>query len=306
MRHHKTLTDVKLSHSWVTLGAFDGVHLGHQQIIRQLTSQAHQAKQPAVVVTFHPHPALVLSGKTFPIYLTTPARKAEILEQLGVDIVITYPFTHQTANLTAEEFIVNLNEHLNMRQLWVGYDFAMGKDRKGTSQKLSRLGEKQGYTLKQIAPFYKEGQIVSSSWIRELLTEGKVERAAKLLGRPHQIMGKVVKGDQRGKSLGFATANLEIAPTMARLRSGVYACYAWVNGERRSAVTNVGVRPTFEEKPVPQRIETHILGFSGDLYEVPLVVEFIAFLRVERKFTDIAALKTQITQDINRANQLLA
>lgn len=295
-----------MSHSWVTIGAFDGVHLGHQQIIHQLVSQAHQAKHPAVVVTFHPHPALVLSGKTFPIYLTTPAHRAELLEHLGVDIVITYPFTSKTANLTAEEFIARLNEHLNMQQLWVGYDFAMGKDRKGTSQNLSRLGEKQGYILKQIAPFYQEEQIISSSWIRELLAEGKAERAADLLGRPHQITGKVVTGDKRGKNLGFATSNLDIPPTMAELHSGVYACYVWVDGERRSAVTNVGVRPTFEEKPVPPRVETHILGFSGTLYGLPLVVEFIAFLRAERKFANIAALKTQIARDIDKAHQILS
>lgn len=306
MLHYKTIKNVKLSNTWVTIGAFDGVHLGHQQIIRQLVSEAHQAKHPVVVVTFYPHPALVLSGKSFPIYLTTPSQRASLLEQIGVDIVITYPFTTQVANLSAEEFITQLQNHLDMQQLWVGYDFAIGKERKGTTRKLAHLGEEQGYVLRQNPPLYKNGKIVSSSWIRELLAEGKVEHARDLLGRPHQIEGKVIPGDKRGRKLGFATSNLDIPSTMARLRSGVYACQVWVEGDCWSAVTNVGVRPTFEEKTVPQRIETHLLGFSGNLYGVPIVVEFIAFLRDEQKFANVAALKAQIAQDIKKTRQILS
>ena len=305
MRHYRTLENVKLTRSWVTLGTFDGIHLGHQHIIQQLVSQAHQAQHTTVVVTFHPHPALVLSGETFPFILTTPAQRAELLGQLGVDIVITHPFNPQIANLTAEEFIVPLNQRLNIRQLWVGYDFAMGKDKEATPPELSRLGEKYGFKVKQISPFYMDGKIVSSSWIRELLAEGDVERAAALLGRPHRIEGEVVEGDKRGQKLGFPTSNLNIPATMARLRSGVYACYVWVEGERWKAVANVGVRPTFERQPVPVRLETHILGFSGALYGETLVVEFIAFLREERKFENIAALQTQIEHDISRARQKL-
>lgn len=306
MQHYKNLENVKLSRSWVTLGTFDGVHLGHQHIIRQLVSQAHQAEHPAVVVTFHPHPALVLSGETCPFALTTPAQRAELLGQFGVDIIITHPFSVQIANLTAEEFILRLHEHLNIRQLWVGYDFAMGKGREATALELSRLGEKYDYKVMQISPFYMDGKIVSSSWIRDLLAKGDVARAAALLGHPHRVEGKVVEGDKRGGKIGFPTSNLNIPPTMARLRSGVYACYVWVEGERWKAVANLGLRPTFEDKLAPPRFETHILGFSGSLYGETLGVEFISYLREERKFENIAALQAQIERDIHRARQVLA
>ena len=306
MHHYTTLKNVQLTQSWVTLGTFDGVHLGHQHIIRQLISQAHQAGYPTVVVTFHPHPAFVLSSETFPLILTTPTQRAEILGQLGVDVVITHPFNTQVANLTAEEFIKNLSKHLNIRQLWVGYDFAMGKGKKTTSLELGQLGEKYDYTLNRISPLYVDGKIVSSSWIRELLGEGEVERAAALLGRPHRVEGEVVEGDKRGKKLGFPTSNLHIPSSMACLRSGVYACHVWVGGERWKAVVNLGVRPTFEHQPVPARIEIHILDFSGNLYGQTLLVEFITFLRQERKFENISALQTQIEHDISRARQILS
>ncbi|MBS1249233.1 MAG: Riboflavin biosynthesis protein RibF [Chloroflexi bacterium] len=306
MQHYTSLDNVKLSHAWVTLGTFDGVHLGHQHIIRPLVSQAHQEEHPAVVVSFHPHPALVLSGETRPFYLTTPAQRAEILGQLGVDILITHPFNAQTANLSAEEFIAHLNTYLDIQQLWVGYDFAMGKNRAGTSPELRLLGKKYGYTLKRISPLYVDGKIISSSWIREALAKGEVERAAALLGRPHRVEGEVVKGDERGRKIGFPTSNLTIPPHMARLHSGVYACYVWVKGERRAAVSNLGVRPTFEDAPVPPRFETHILDFSGSLYGETLKVEFIAKLRDERKFENVAALQAQIEEDIGKARQILA
>ena len=306
MQHYKSLENIKLSQSWVTLGIFDGVHRGHQHVIRQLVSQAHQAKNPAVVVTFHPHPALVLSGKTLPIYLTTPDYRAELLEQLGVDIVITHPFNSQIANLTAAEFITRLNSHLNMRQLWIGYDFALGKDRKGTASELRQLGDEHGYVLEQALSYRENEQIVSSTWIRELLAVGNVGQAADLLGRPHRVGGVVVGGDKRGAGIGFPTANLTLPPTMARLQSGVYACYAWLGETRWKSVANFGIRPTFEDEPVTPRFEVHLLDFSGDIYGESLTVEFISFLREEQKFENIEALKAQIEKDVKEARQVLA
>jgi riboflavin kinase/FMN adenylyltransferase len=305
MRHIKELDQLSLDRSWVTIGTFDGVHLGHQHIIRNLINQAHSVDQPAVVVTFHPHPALVLSGETLPIYLTTPEQKAQVMEGLGLDVLVTHPFTPKITEYTPKQFMKRLQAHLQIDQLWIGYDFALGKDRRGTPERLAELGRTLGYSLKQISPFHLDGEIVSSSRIRTLLREGDVERAATYLGRPHRLVGEVVEGDKRGKALGFPTANLDIPPVMAQMKTGVYACYARVGETRWKAVINIGLRPTFEDGPVPPRVEAHLLDFAGDLYGQRVKLDFIKFLRPEQKFTDVEALIQQVNQDIERARDVL-
>lgn len=305
MQHYRTLEDVHLSACWLTIGSFDGVHLGHQIVLKEMIAGAHAAGLPAVVLTFHPHPSAVLRGYNHPFYLTHPDERARLLGDLGVDVVITHPFNRQIAAIEAEDFMRRLHRHLHVQHLWVGYDFAMGKDRRGDYALLSQLGRELGYTAHQTPPLEIGDDVVSSSRIRFLLGAGKVAAAATLLGRPFCIQGTVVHGDQRGAGLGFPTANLDIWPQQAIPAAGVYVCQAEVDGETWGAVTNIGVRPTFEKEPVPPRVETHLLGFSGNIYDKTLRLTFLQRLRGERKFPNVQALSAQIREDVKQATIIL-
>lgn len=306
MQHYESVQEARLNHSWVTVGTFDGVHLGHQKIIRGLVENAHQCHRPAVVVTFHPHPQLVLKGEKRPIYLTLPEKRLQLFESLGVDVVIVHPFTRQVMEESAEMFISRLKKYLGVEKLWVGHDFALGKNREGDAERLRQLGNEYQYTVHQVSPYDKDGKLVSSSLIRRLLKEGKVREASRYLGRLFEIKGVVVEGDKRGKKLGYPTTNLDVPQEMARVKSGVYACLLEIEGRKRNAVTNVGFRPTFKEQMDLPLVETHVLDFSGDLYGKELEVGFHTFLREERKFNSIAALKSQIQRDVSRAREVLA
>lgn len=306
MQHYESVQEARLNRSWVTIGTFDGVHLGHQKIIRGLVENAHQHHRPAVVVTFHPHPQLVLKGEKMPIYLTLPGKRLQLFENLGVDVVVVHPFTRQVMEESAEKFISRLHKYLGMEKLWVGYDFALGKNREGDAETLRQLGNEFQYTVHQVSPYDKDGKLVSSSLIRRLLREGKVREASRYLGRLFEIKGVVVEGDKRGKKLGYPTTNLDVPQEMARVKSGVYACQLEIAGRKRNAVTNVGFRPTFKEQMDLPLVETHVLDFSGELYGKELEVGFHTFLREERKFDSVAALKGQIQRDVNRAKEILA
>ncbi|MDH5606362.1 MAG: bifunctional riboflavin kinase/FAD synthetase [Anaerolineae bacterium] len=306
MQHFYGLEDVALDAAWLTIGSFDGVHIGHRQIIEKLTAGAHKVGAPAVVLTFSPHPAVVLRGVQSAYYLTTPEEKAHLLGELGVDIVITHPFNQEVAAIEAEDFMRTLNQHLKLEQLWIGYDFALGRNRGGDAAALRKIGLALGYRVEEVNPYQVKDRIVSSSRIRKLLEEGKVEEAADYLNRPYQVSGLVIKGDGRGKTIGIPTANIEIAKEKMMPAAGVYACYVWVEGQRYPAVTNVGVRPTFESDPVPPRVEPHILEFDRQIYGKTITVEFIARLRAEKKFDGIQALVSQIHIDIDQARQLFA
>lgn len=305
MQHFRSLDEVQLSSSWVTIGTFDGVHLGHQQIIKDLVQKARKQDQTPVVVTFHPHPAVVLGGVEGPYYLTLPEKRAQLLADLGVEIVITHPFTRRISNYSPEKFIARLDEHLHLEKLWVGYDFALGKDRAGDARVLNKLGETFGYQLEVIPPYKLAGKKVSSSTIRTMLREGHVVEAARFLGRSFSLQGEVVIGDKRGHSLGFPTSNLEVPEEMIDIQPGVYAGWAAVDGNSWPAVTNVGFRPTFEVDFPPLRIETHLLDFSGNLYDKQLEVSFQVKLRDERKFAQVDDLIAQIGRDVNQARRIL-
>jgi riboflavin kinase/FMN adenylyltransferase len=306
MQHFYALDNVHLEGVWLTIGSFDGVHRGHQEIIHSLTAEAHQNGASAVVLTFFPHPAEVVRGRNFPFYLTTPEEKAEILGDLGVDYVITHPFDRQVAATPALEFMNHLHEHLGMRHLKIGHDFALGRGRDGDAQALSEIGKTLGYSVEQIAPFMLDGQIVSSSRIRFMLGVGQVAEAAHLLGRNFSITGKVVLGDQRGRTIGFPTANLELWQMRTIPAAGVYVCRTAVNGIAYDAVTNIGVRPTFEANPVPPRVEAHLLDFDGNLYGTSLKLEFVTRLRGEQRFASVNDLIAQIHRDVEAARQILA
>lgn len=306
MRHSLGLQDIHIQDAWLTIGSFDGVHLGHQRIIKQITAGAHREGAPAVVLTFYPHPSVVLRGPRNAFYLTMPEEKAAVLHEMGIDLVVTHPFNREVAATSPIDFIRTLHDHLGFRQLWVGYDFALGRNRAGDVPRLRELGEEFGYHLEAVEAVKLDGEAVSSSRIRAHLEAGEIADANRLLGRPFSLAGKVIPGDGRGKQIGVPTANLETHQERAVPAAGVYACRVHRQGEVYPAVTNIGVRPTFETEPVQPRVETHILDFSQELYGEKIHLDFIARLRAEHRFESIDALVAQIHQDITAGRKILA
>jgi riboflavin kinase/FMN adenylyltransferase len=290
----------------LTIGSFDGVHRGHQEILKTLTAGAHQAGVLAVVLTFYPHPSAVLKKRQDSFYLTTPEERAELLGKLGVDYVITHPFNLQVASLSARDFMSSLQEHLQMGRLMVGYDFALGRGREGDANRLQELGQELGYTLELFKAFRLGDQVVSSSGVRAALVEGDIQTTNELLGRPYRISGRVVPGDGRGRTIGVPTANLEVWSQRVIPRPGVYVCQVFVKGKRFGAVTNVGFRPTFEPQAVTPRVETHLMDYEGDLYGCEIQLDFLARVRDEQRFPNVQALVNQIYQDIGEAKKYLS
>ncbi len=290
--------------SIITIGAFDGLHRGHQALIGHVLRRARETGCTAALVTFHPHPAAVLAPERAPLLLTTPAEKAALLEEMGLDLMVLLPFDRPTAATPARAFMETLCAHLHPREIWVGADFALGRGREGDVAFLSKLGRELGYQIRPLQPVRENGQVISSSRIRALLERGDVEEAGRLLGRHPRLSGEVVYGAQRGRTLGFPTANLEIPPGRAVPANGVYATLVRIGEERYRGVTNVGVRPSFDNGR--RTVETHIFDFDEDIYGCRLTVEFIARLRDERRFENIGDLVAQIRQDGDRARRLLA
>jgi len=293
----------------LTIGAFDGVHRGHQILIGRMVERARATDRLAVVVTFHPHPVVVLAPERAPRSLTTPGEKAALLERLGVDLVVFLRFDRQMAATPAREFLATIVRHLRLRELWVGPDFALGRNREGDVSRLQELGLELGYQVQVMEPVASEEGVISSSRVRALLGEGRVAEAARLLGRYPSLSGEVVFGARRGRRLGFPTANLEVRPERAVPADGVYAVFAVLGAERYPAVANVGVRPSFENPLTgmggQRAVETHILDFEQDIYGCDLVVEFVARLRDEQRFANIDDLVTQIGRDAQTARRIL-
>ncbi len=306
MQHYHHLEAVNIDQSWVTIGSFDGVHIGHQAIIRRLTAGARRARVPSVVVTFHPHPAVVLGKVNLPSYLTTPDERAGLLGDLGVDVVLTLPFDRQLANHSALEFMQMLTARLGVRHLCIGYDFALGRGREGDVALLREIGRQLGYDLKVVEPVINgEGNPVSSSLIRRLISQGEMKKVAGLLGRNYGASGRVVHGDGRGKQLGFPTANLEVWAERLMPPTGIYATWTWIDGVRHESVANLGVRPTFENQPSSALLEVYIMDWHEDLYGQEIKVEFVERLRAEVRFPSVAALIEQIHLDIIAAREVL-
>jgi riboflavin kinase/FMN adenylyltransferase len=295
----------------VTVGNFDGIHLGHQAILATVVSRARALGGWALVYTFEPHPRKVLQPDRAPGLLLTLDQKLELLEEAGVDAVVVEPFTLAYAATTAEEFVRHtLYERIRPLEVYVGYDFHFGRDREGSMRMLTEMGPRLGFSVTIIPEVTVDEGDVNSTRIRELLGRGDVERAHRMLGRPYVVRGVVVEGDRRGHTLGFPTANLE--PENEVLPSpGVYA--GWLTpldagdprrGTRLAAVANVGRRPTFhgDGRVVP---EAHCLDFKGDLYGCRVDLSFLHHLREERRFDGVDALKAQIQADAAEARRLL-
>jgi riboflavin kinase/FMN adenylyltransferase len=305
MQHYWSLEHLHLEDSWLSIGTFDGVHLGHQEIIRQLTTGAKENQLTPVVVTFFPHPARVLGKREGRFYLSTPEERAEDLGQLGVEIVVTHPFNLEIARLSAKDFVERLKRHLGFRRLIVGYDFALGKNREGDVNVLRELGNIYDYEVQVVPAVRINGEVVSSSLLRDLLASGNIAKANRLLGKSFRLRGEVVRGDGRGQLLGIPTANLDVLAERVVPLEGVYACRAWIGNLQRGAVVNIGVRPTFEDRPVAPRVEAHLLDFEGDVYGTQITLEFIERLREEKRFPSKEALVQQIQKDIESARKIL-
>jgi riboflavin kinase / FMN adenylyltransferase len=306
MHHYRTLEGLNLDNAWATIGSFDGVHRGHQSLIKQMVAGAHAGGNQAVVVTFYPHPAVVLRGIQEPYYLTSPDERADLLHDLGVDAILTLKFDRGLASQSAEEFMTNLSQHTGLRQLWVGPDFALGKGRQGTPLVLQEIGKRLGYTVKIVEQVSVGEERVSSSQIRSLISNGKVNEAANMLGRLYGVKGEVIHGDGRGKDLGIPTANLQVWPERLLPANGIYATWVVRGNERLASVTNVGVRPTFDDHTNLPRIEAFILDFNQDIYHEQIEVEFVEYFRPEIRYTSIDDLMEQIHKDIEQAREVLS
>ena len=301
---YHSLADVHLINAWLTIGVFDGIHRGHQEIIKQLTAGAHTNNAPAVALTFNPHPAFVLTGKQIAC-LTTPDERAALLFNLGIDAVINMEFTRQLAGHSAEDFMADLKQHLGLQHLLIGYDFALGKNRAGNFERLGQIGLQLGYQVSALEPFQINNEVISSTLIRQSIAEGEVDLAAKKLGRYYSISGPVIPGDGRGHTIGIPTANLDIAPGKAIPANGVYACRALTVDGIYQAVVNIGVRPTFTSAEVLPRVEAHLLEYNANLYGQNVTLEFVERLRPEQKFSSVQSLIAQIQVDILNAQKAL-
>lgn len=295
----------------LTLGNFDGVHRGHQAILKLVIDRARALDGESVLYTFEPHPRRVLEAESNLRLLETFEQKVETLEYLGVDAVIAEPFDLEFARVGPERFIGHhIHERIRPVEVYVGYDFHFGRDREGSMRMLTERGPHLGFSVTVVPEVQVEGRDVNSTRIRELLAEGDVEEAALLLGRPFCARGEVIEGDRRGRTIGFPTANLapetEILPApgvyFGRLRclgSGA----SW-QGRSLPAVTNVGFRPTFRDGR-DLVAEAHIIDFSGDLYGVEVDLTFEGRIRAEKRFESVEALQMQIARDIDEARERL-
>ncbi len=286
----------------VTVGNFDGVHRGHQAMIAALLEQARTLKVPALAFTFDPHPIALLRPEFLPAALTTTERKLELLAELGVDATIVFPTDTAFLDLTPRQFFDEiLLKRLQVSGMVEGPNFLFGHNRAGTVDTLRQFCTEKQLPLEVAAAVKVGDRIVSSSEIRGLIARGQVREATALLGRPHRVRGLVVAGAQRGRTIGFPTANLEQIPT-AMPPEGVYATRAWVNGTAYPAGLNIGPNPTFAE--ARQKIEVHLLDFTGDLYGQPLDVDLLDRLRDTRPFAGIDALKAQLDADMEQVRKI--
>jgi riboflavin kinase/FMN adenylyltransferase len=289
----------------LTLGNFDGVHLGHQAIVRRAVDEARAVGGQVVTLTFHPHPVAVLAPDKTPPLLQSLHDRLALLRDLGADVVVIQRFTPAFAALDPEAFVRDyLGAHLELLHVVVGHNVSFGRARAGTVETLRTLGARHGFAVDAVGPVTVGEAQVSSTALRRLVAAGDVHRARALLGRPFTLSGRVVLGEQRGRTLGFPTANLHQRPGVLLPADGVYAVRAKLDGSARPAVLNVGVRPTFGM--LRRTVEVHVLDFDGDLYGRWLSLELVERLRGEQRFPGPDALREAIAEDVTRAREVLA
>ncbi|WP_127531685.1 bifunctional riboflavin kinase/FAD synthetase [Paenibacillus kobensis] len=291
----------------IAIGHFDGVHIGHQNVIRRAVDAARQQQRKSAVMTFHPHPKAVLGqGDQYVNCLTPLDDKLAQFAALGVDYAIVMRFDHSFADVSPDRFVKDVLVPLQARHAVVGFDFRFGHRGAGDAASLRELGLESGMTTEVVEPLlYKEVK-VSSTYVRETLAEGDMALACELLGRSYEVEGTVVHGHARGRTIGFPTANVGLTEPFVSPRLGVYAVQACLDGQWYPAVLNHGIKPTFKDGETAPVLEAHLIGFSGDLYGKPIRIRFITFLRPERKFGGIDELIAQIGRDRDEAAELLA
>ncbi|MBC8511788.1 MAG: bifunctional riboflavin kinase/FAD synthetase [Dehalococcoidia bacterium] len=304
MRIEEELAKVKpQKETLLTVGVFDGVHLGHQRLLTHLRNEAQQRDLLTGVVTFKSHPQKVLSPGSKLLWLSNLETRTNLLRSFGIDVIVTLPFTPQLAELTAREFVHLLKDYLKMRGLVVGPDFALGKNREGGADQLRLLGQEMGFIVEVVPPVVLDGQVISSSAVRVALAQGDMETVEKLFGRPFSLTGQVVTGDRRGRILGFPTANLDVEPEQALPSDGVYVTVAHIDHESLPSVTNIGVRPTFGGGK--RLVEAYLLDYEGELREQKLRIDLLDKLRDEKHFDTAEELKAQIRKDVEQARAIL-
>lgn len=287
----------------LAIGFFDGVHLGHQQIIRQAEGDAQQHDATSVVVTFDAHPASVVAPDRAPALIQTMAHRLQTIGSLGPDAVLLLRFDRALREQPGDVFIRNLQRELGgIHSICIGADFHFGYKRSGNVALLRQLGTELGFQVHGINAVSLGGQTISSTCIREFIKTGQLEAASEMLGRSYSIASRVVRGDQLGHTLGFPTANLEVAG-LALPPDGVYLAQVTVTGTRHHAVVNIGRRPTITPEATSTRLEVHLLEFDSDLYERELEVVFVDYLRDERRFASSEELRQQIQQDVAEARR---
>lgn len=304
MQHYRFLEEVNLDNSWLTVGVFDGVHRGHQELIKKITVGAHANEAPAVVLTFDPHPASVLGGREIKC-LTLPEERAELLGQVGVDVVITQSFTRELSAVTAYDFMMRLKRQLGFRHLLIGYDFALGKGREGNAARLTEIGVELGYSVEVVPALSDESGVISSTAIRKLIEVGSVAEAARLLGRSYSLHGPVIRGDGRGRTIDVPTANIAYPSEKMIPAKGIYACWAYIGEQKYQAAINIGTNPTFTPDKQMPNVEAHLLDFNRELYGEDLRLDFVARLRDELKFDSVDELVKQIWNDVELTRKIL-
>jgi riboflavin kinase/FMN adenylyltransferase len=288
----------------LTIGVFDGVHLGHKYLISKLTESARQQNLLGGVVTFRQHPQEVLPPQSRLPFLTSLTDRVSLLKNEGVENVIVLSFTRELARLSARQFVSLLKKYLRMKGLIIGPDFALGSNREGNTGTLSALGEEMGFSVNVVPPIVLNGEVISSTAIRNALSNGDMKRVHNLMGRLFSLHGDVVTGTGRGTELSFPTANLDVNSAQALPPEGVYATLAYINGKVHQSVTNIGKRPTFGENK--RTVEVHIPGYHGDLYGQELKIDVVERLRSEIQFKSAEALKKQIAEDVEKSRAILS
>lgn len=287
----------------LAIGVFDGVHLGHQQIIRQTIADAGQHEALALIVTFDKHPNAIVAPDRVPPLIYSRPQKLRAFEALGAEALLEIPFDKTFSQQTGEQFIRSLARDLGrVQSICVGADFVFGHKRSGNVGLLKSLGNEMGFQVHGMAELSLDGKTVSSTRIREAIMAGDFDAASQMLGRAYSLAGEVVRGDQLGQQLGFPTANLA-TPGLLLPPNGVYAAHAAVAGRSQRAVLNIGRRPTVQNPTPAPRVEVHLLDFAGNLYGQELEVTFTAKLRDEKRFSSLDDLKTQIARDIAEARK---
>ncbi len=289
--------------SVITIGTFDGVHVGHQHLVGQVAQRARSLDASAVALTFHPRPGEVLRPDLPSVYLCSVEERRRRLLEAGADEVVTVPFTNELARVGAEEFVTELVHLYGLRVLVGGPDLSIGRGREGTPDVLREIGKRLGFTVDVVDGFQIDGKVVRTSSVRTALADGDVVRAARLLGRLYAVEGRVVRGDGRGRTIGIPTANVATAENIALPAHGVYAVRFRIGDERWNGAANLGVRPTFNGES--RSLEVHLLDFCADIYDRDCVVEFVRQLRQERRFSGVDELVLQIRQDIQDARLIL-